>query len=138
MAIYNKVPGSREAIAESINVGSDQWAICLSNTAPTSTAFVAGTTDLATGGGYTAGGKNVATISAVETAGIYRLVLADPTLWTATGTDMGPLRYALLVDKTVNLVVGYWDRGSSVTLAVATSDTFAVDLDGTNGGFALN
>ena len=138
MAAYNKVPGSREAIAEQINVGSDQWAICLSNTAPTSTAFTAGTTDLATGGGYTAGGKNVATISAAETGGIYRLVLADPTLWTATGSDMGPLRYALLVDKTVNLVVGYWDRGSSVTLSAATADTFAVDLDGTNGGFTLS
>lgn len=138
MAAYVKVTGSREALAESANVGSDQWAICLSNTAPASTAFVAGTTDLPTGGGYTAGGKDVSTISALESAGVYRLVLADPTLWTATGSDIGPLRYALLVNKTAGLVVGYWDRGSSVTLQAATADTFAVDIDNTNGAITLS
>lgn len=78
MAAYVKIAGSREALVESINAGSDQWAIALTNTLPASTAFTAGTTDLATGGGYTAGGNNVATTSSTESAGVYRLILTDP------------------------------------------------------------
>lgn len=83
MAAFTKLAGSREALVESINAGSDQWAIALTNTIPGSTAFTAGTTDLATGGGYTAGGANVATTSSTETGGTYRLILADPPTWTA-------------------------------------------------------
>lgn len=137
MAAYTKIAGSREALVESINAGSDQWAIALSNTAPSATAFTAGTSDLATGGGYTQGGANVSTTSSSETGGTYRLILADPATWTASGANIGPFRYALLVDKTVNLMVGYWDYGSSITLLSANSDTFTADLDGTNGVISL-
>lgn len=137
MATYNKIAGSREALVESINAGSDQWAIALSNTAPSATAFTAGTSDLATGGGYTQGGANVATTSSAESAGTYRLIVADPATWTASGANIGPFRYAILVDKTVNLMVGYWDYGSSITLNGTNGDTFAVDLDGTNGVITL-
>ena len=137
MAAFTKLAGSREALVESINAGSDQWAIALTNTIPGSTAFTAGTTDLATGGGYTAGGANVTTTSSTETGGTYRLILVDPATWTAAGANIGPFRYALLVDKTVNLTVGYWDYGSSITLLAANSDTFTVDLDGVNGVISL-
>ncbi|QIM51617.1 hypothetical protein [Hydrogenophaga crocea] len=137
MATFNKIPGSREALVESINCGSDQWAIALTNTAPTGTAFTAGTSDLATGGGYTQGGANVTTTSSTESAGTYRLILSDPPTWTASGANIGPFRYATLVDKTVNLQVGYWDYGSSITLLSANSDTFTVDLDNTNGVISL-
>ena len=41
------------------------------------------------------------------------------------------------MDKTVNLTMGYWDYGSSITLLSANSDTFTVDLDGTNGVISL-
>lgn len=137
MASYNKIAGSREALVESINAGSDQWAIALTNTSPSATAFTAGTSDLATGGGYTQGGANVTTTSSTETGGTYRLILTDPPTWTASGANIGPFRYALLVDKTVNLMIGYWDYGSSITLLSANSDTFTVDLDGTNGVISL-
>lgn len=137
MAAYTKIAGSREALVESINAGSDQWAIALSNTAPSATAFTAGTSDLATGGGYTQGGANVSTTSSSETGGTYRLILADPATWTASGANIGPFRYVLLVDKTVNLMIGYWDYGSSITLLSANSDTFTADLDGTNGVISL-
>ena len=137
MATYTKIAGSREALVESINAGSDQWAIALSNTAPSATAFTAGTSDLATGGGYTQGGANVATTSSAESAGTYRLLLVDPATWTASGANIGPFRYAILVDKTVNLMIGYWDYGSSITLNGTNGDTFAVDLDGVNGVLTL-
>lgn len=132
MAIYNKVTGSREALLEGINCGSDQWAIALTNTAP-SLAFTSGTSDLATGGGYTAGGANVSTTSSGETAGTYKLVVADPATWTASGSGIGPFRYAMLVNKTTNQCIGYWDYGSSITLNGTNGDTFTADLDGTNG-----
>jgi hypothetical protein len=137
MATYNKIAGSREALLESINAGSDQWGIALSNTAPSATAFTAGTSDLATGGGYTQGGANVATTTSAESAGVYRLILVDPATWTAAGANIGPFRYVILVDKTVNLMIGYWDYGSSITLLSANSDTFTADLDGTNGVISL-
>lgn len=137
MATYNKIAGSREILIESINAGSDQWAIALTNTTPSGTAFTAGTSDLATGGGYTQGGANVATTTSAESAGVYKLVLADPTTWTASGANIGPFRYATLVNKTLNLQTGYWDYGSSITLLSANSDTFTVDLDGTNGVISL-
>ena len=132
MAAYVKVAGSREAIAEGMNLGTDQWAIALTNTAP-SLAFTAGTSDLATGNGYTAGGANVATTTHAESAGVYRLIVADPATWTASGAGIGPLRYAMLVNKTTNQCIGYWDYGSSITLSGTNGDTCTVDCDGTNG-----
>lgn len=132
MAVYVKVAGSREALLEGINCGADQWAIALTNTVP-SLAFTAGTSDLATGGGYTQGGANVATTTSAESAGTYKLVLVDPAVWTASGSNIGPFRYAMLVNKTTNQCIGYWDYGSSITLNGTNGDTFTVDLDGTNG-----
>lgn len=132
MAVFTKVAGSREAIVEGMNLGSDQWAIALTNTAP-SLAFTSGTSDLATGGGYTAGGANVTTTTSAESAGVYKLVVTDPATWTASGTNIGPFRYAMLVNKTTNQCIGYWDYGSSITLNGTNGDTFTVDCDGTNG-----
>ena len=60
-ASYVKIPAAIEDIVETGNAGTDQWAIALTNTVPGSKAFTAGTTDLATGGGYTQGGANVTT-----------------------------------------------------------------------------
>jgi hypothetical protein len=128
-ASYIPVAGSREVLVKAINAGTDQWAIALSNAVPGLT-FTAGTTDLATGGGYTQGGNNVATTSSAEAAGVWRLILVDPTAWTATGGGF-TARYVLLVNKTTNQVPGYWDYGLSQ--AVAAAETFVADLDGTNG-----
>ena len=62
-ASYVKVTSANEDLAEGINCGTDQWAIALTNTVPGSKVFTSGTTDLATSGGYTAGGANVSTSS---------------------------------------------------------------------------
>ena len=130
---YVKVTSANEDIAEGINSGTDQWAIALTNTIPGSKVFTSGTTDLATGGGYTAGGANVATSSSGMQGSDFVLVLADPAVWTGTGGGF-TFRYALLVNKTVlqganGTVVGYWDYGSSQ--AVAASETVTIDLDQT-------
>lgn len=139
MAAYVKIPGALEILQEAGNAGSDQWAIALTNTVPSSTSFVSGTTDLATSGGYTAGGNNVTTTSSEEVAGTFKLVLVDPTTWTATGGGF-TFQYAILVNKTVltganGTSVGYWNYGSSQ--AVAEGESVIVDLDATNGVYQI-
>lgn len=131
-ASYVKVADAIEPMLEAMNSGSDTWKICLASSAPANSTFVAGTTDLATGGGYTQGGNTAAVSSATQTAGTYKLVLSSPAAWTASGGGF-TFRYALLVDSTTNTTVGYWDYGSSQ--AVAAGETVTVTLDGTNGVF---
>lgn len=125
---YIKIPAANEDLAEGINSGTDQWAVALTNTVPGSKTFVSGTTDLATSGGYTAGGNNVTTTSSGMNGSDFVLVLPDPTTWTGSGGGF-TFRYALLVNKTTNIIPGYWDYGSSQV--VAAGETVVVDLDQT-------
>lgn len=132
-ASYVKIAAAIEDIVEGINAGTDQWAIALTNTSPASKVFTSGTTDLATSGGYTAGGNNVSTTSSGMNGSDFVLVLADPAVWTGSAGGF-TFRYALLVNKTVlqaanGTVVGFWDYGSSQV--VAAGETVTVDLDQT-------
>lgn len=133
---YNAIAGSRAALTGAINGATDQWAFALTNTAPSATAFTAGTSDLATGGGYTQGGTNVTTTSDTETAGVLTLILAAPTVWTASAGGF-TFRYVLLVNKTNNLMIGYWDYGSSIVMIGTNGDTFTFTPDSTNGVFKV-
>lgn len=136
MATYNKIAGAIAFLEESINAGTDQWAFALTNTTPSGTTFTAGTSDLATSGGYTAGGNNVTITSHAESAGTYKLVLAAPAVWTASGGGF-TFRYVTLVDKTTNIQVGYWDNGSSIVMNGTNGDTFTFTPDATNGVFTV-
>lgn len=132
-ASYVKMVSANEDLLEGINAGTDQWAIALCATLPGSKVFTSGTTDLATSGGYTAGGANVSTTSSGMNASDFVLVLADPAVWTASGGGF-TFRYAALVNKTVlqgaqGTVVATWDYGSSQV--VASGETVTVDLDQT-------
>jgi len=134
-ASYAKYTSGVEFLVEGINAGSDAWKVALSNTVNVAdTTFTPGTTDLATGNGYTQGGNAATTSSSTQTAGTYKLVLNSPATWTATGS-VGPFRYAILWDSTTSQPIAYWDYGSSITLT--SGDTFAVTLDGTNGVFTV-
>ena len=132
-ASYTKITSANEDLAEGINCGTDTWAIALTNTVPGSKVFTSGTTDLATSGGYTAGGATVSVTSSGMNGSDFVLVLADPAVWTATGGGF-TFRYAILVNKTVTqgangTNIAYWDYGSSQ--AVAAGETVTVDLDQT-------
>jgi hypothetical protein len=132
MATFVKVADAIEPLLEAINSGSDTWKIALAATSPASSAFVAGTTDLTTSGGYTAGGNTATVSSATQSAGTYKLVLNSPSTWTATGGGF-TFRYVLLVNSTNNITVGYWDYGGNVVMNGTNGDTFTANLDGTNG-----
>ena len=137
MASYVKYQKGVEALVEGINAGSDAWKIALSNRAPVvaTDATLADAVEISAGNGYTAGGNAATTTSSSQTSGTYKLVLASPATWTATGGSIGPFRYAILYDSTTNNLVGYWDYGSALTLA--DGESFSVVLDGTNGVFTV-
>lgn len=128
MATFTPIAGARALFATTINANTDTWKIALTNTLPSTTAFTAGTTDLATGGGYTAGGMAATFVSGTETAGVYSLVLNSPAVLTATAANIGPFRYAVLVNSTINAAIAYWDMGVSNTLQFANADTLTLTL----------
>jgi hypothetical protein len=131
MAAFQKFHSFVEAVAESKHdLGSDTLKVILTNTAPAATDNIkTDIQEIAAGNGYTTGGNTAAVVSSAQTNGVYKLVLSDPATWTASGGSMGTFRYAVLYNasSTNNLLVGFWDYGSNVTLA--DGDSFTVDFD---------
>lgn len=134
MATFNKVSAFVENLAEKVfNLGSDVLTIALTNTAHNSAwTKLSELTQVS----YTNLSSRVLTISSsAQTAGTYKLVIADLVL-TASGS-VGPFRYVYIYDDTAanDELVGYYDLGSSVTLTNGT--TLTIDFDGTNGVLTL-
>lgn len=137
MASFVKLNGFVEHLAEKVhNLGSDQLVIALSNTAPgsestpptgaTTACVLANVTQIS----YTnLSSRNLTTSSSSQSAGTYSLVLNDLTL-TASGGSVGPFRYVYIYNDTptspADPLIGYWDYGSSLTLA--NGETFTVDF----------
>ena len=135
MATFNKYQPFAEAFADGMDCGADTWRVILSNTAPAVTdATQADAAELTTSGGYTVNGNTCAVVSSSQTGGTYKLVLASPAQWTASGGGF-TVRYAILWNQTRDSLAGYWDYGSSQ--AVASGQTFDVAFSGTNGVFTL-
>lgn len=134
MATFNKFQPFVEYQAEgALNLGSDTLKVMLTNTAPLATNGVkTDITEISAGNGYTAGGTAATISSSSQTSGTYKLVLAD-VVFTASGGSIGPFRYAVLYDdtSTAKVLIGYWDYGSSITLA--SGESITVDFSATNG-----
>lgn len=141
MASFNKFNIFVQDVGNGVhNLSSNTCKVMLTNTAPTaSNAVFADLTEISAGNGYTAGGNTASITSYTQSSGTAKLILADPATWTASGGSIGPFRYAVLYNSTptspLKPLIGYWDYGSSVTLA--SGETFTVDLDQTNGVFTL-
>lgn len=126
MATFNKFNAWAENMVEVANLATDQFTIALTNTAPSATnSVLADITEIS----YTnLSSRNVTTSSSSQTSGTYTLVLSDLVL-TASGS-VGPFRYVVLYDNTptspADPLVGWWDYGSSITMANA--ETFTVDF----------
>jgi hypothetical protein len=136
VATYNKFNAFVEALAEKVhNLGSDTLKVYLSNATPDAAndAVKADLAEISAGNGYTAGGNTATQTSSSQTAGVYKLVLADPATWTATGGSIGPFRYAVLYNDTSasDNLIAWWDYGTSITLGAG--DTFSVDFDPSTG-----
>lgn len=139
MATFNKFNSFVEDLAEKVhNLGADTLKVALTNTAPTAANTILGNiTQITAGNGYTTGGNAASITSSSQTGGTYKLVLGDVT-FTATGS-MGPFRYAVLYNDTptspVDPLIGWYDYGSSITLAA--NETFTVDFDPTTGALTI-
>lgn len=127
-----------EYMVEGANLGTDQFTLVLSNTAPGSESsnplsdgngVVANITQVA----YTyASSRDFTTSSSAQTSGTHKTVLADLTL-SASGGAVGPFRYAYVIDNTLSgdPVVCVYDYGSSITLADGEDMLF--DMSAANG-----
>lgn len=135
---YTKYQIGTEVLQEAANAGTDSWRLILSNTAPNvaTNTTAASCSELATSGGYTAGGVTCTVTSAAQTGGTYKLVLAAPAspTWTASGAGF-TFQYVILYNLTNTQAIGYWDRGSPTVMAAG--DTYTPTLDPTNGTYTV-
>lgn len=136
MAAFNKFDCFTKDLAIKVhNLNSDTLKVYLTNNAPSASgdSVFADLAEIAAGNGYTAGGNEAAFTSGDQTAGVYKLVLADPATWTAGPSAMATFRYAVLYNSTpvAGPLIGWWDYTTTVSLAVG--ETFVVDLSAANG-----
>lgn len=118
--------------------GGDTLKILLTNAAPVATNTVkANLTEISAGNGYSAGGPAVTISSSGQTSGTFKMVLDDVTI-TASGGSIGPFRYFALYNDTeaADALIGWWDYGSSVTLA--NGESITVDFSATNGAIQIS
>jgi hypothetical protein len=149
MATFVKYECFVEDLAEKVhNLGSDALKLALTNTAPVVASHVklSNITEISAGNGYSAGGTAPGITSSSETSGTYKLVLAD-VVFTASVGNIGPFRYVVLYNSVgdnstsqspnggVGALIGYYDYGSSITLA--PGETFTVDFDPSAGVLTL-
>ena len=141
MAAFNKYDAFIDEVSKGgHNLQTAVYKCALTNTAPVPASQTVWNTTVApapaAANGYPAGGNTPVVSSAATAAGVFKLVLAD-TVFTATAGGMGPFRYAILYNSSAgNKAVGYYDYGSSITLA--DTETFTVDFDGSLGALTLS
>lgn len=146
MAAFNKLNGFVEHLAKGYhgNLSSASLLVALTNTAPGSegtpptgaetTCILANLTQIT----YTnLSSRALTTASCVQTSGTLNLVLNDLVL-TASGA-VGPFRYVYVYNSSsttrTNALIGYYDYGSSISLA--NGETFTLDLDNVNGVLSI-
>ena len=138
MAVFNKFNSFVEALAEGThNLGSNTLKVMLTNSAPLSTNTIkANLTEIAGGNGYTAGGYVLTVTSSSQALGVYKLIVSNIVI-TASGGSIGAFRYAVVYNDTATSdeLIGYFDYGSSLTLA--SGESFTIDFDATNGLISL-
>ncbi len=133
MTTFNKINYFVEDLAKKVhNLSSDAItvALCASANAPVATNHTL--SDL-TQISYTNLSARVPSItSCVQTSGTLKLILVDLTM-TASGGSVAAFRYVVLYNDTAasDNLIGWYDYGSSLTLA--DGDSFTIDFDGSGG-----
>ena len=120
---------------------ANQFKMALFNTQPNLGvgSYTSLSGEVANGNGYTTGGNSAALTSWSQSGGVAKLILANPSTWTASGGSIGPFRYAVLYDTTptspLKPLIGWYDYGAAVTLTAG--EQFQVAFDATNGVFTI-
>ena len=134
MAVLNKFNSFIEALAEKThNLGTDTLTVALSNTSPVNTNSVLA--DIAQISYTNLSSRVVTTVSSAQTAGTYKLTLADLVL-TASG-PVATFQYVILYNSSaLSLELISWgDYGSPITLA--NTETFTIDFDNVGGALTI-
>ena len=134
MAAFNKFNSFVQDLGTKVhNLNADTLKVMLTNTLPVATNTVkANITEISAANGYSAGGTAVGTSALANTSGTSKLTGGN-VVFTASGGTIGPFRYAVLYNSTTasGNLIGWFDYGSSITLAA--TETFTVAWDATNG-----
>ncbi len=139
MAAYNKFRQFVEDIVKGVHnlaTGAITVALCATANAPVNTNTVlANLTQIA----YTNfGTRTLASITAVQTAGVLNFIAADKVLSVSGGAGAA-FQYIVLYNDTptspADPLICWYDYGSALTLA--DGEQLTLDFDGTNGIFSL-
>ncbi len=130
MAAFVKFQDFVEQLAKGVHqlhAAGHTLKVMLSNTAPNvaTNTVKADITEISAGNGYTAGGVDIQN-DMTETGGTATVTAVDVVI-TASGGAIGPFRYAIIYNDTptspADPLVGYYDYGSSISLADGESLT---------------
>lgn len=139
-AAWTKFNDFPEQILKGVhNFAAHTFKVVLSNTDPSvANTVLADITQIANGGGYTAGGYTLDSVVLSETSGTAKVVIADEEI-VASGGSIGPFRYASVYNDSAttpaDALCWKYDYGSSITLA--DGEKFTLDFDGSAGVFTL-
>ena len=139
MAIYNKFNCFVEDLLKgNHDFDNDTFNVALSNTAPDSAAdlTLSDITEIATGGGYAAGGYTLDNIVLSRTGGTAKVVCDDETI-TATGAALATFRYVVVYNATAagDPLVAWYDYGTGLTLD--ENESLTIDFNQSTGVFTL-
>lgn len=145
MATFVRFHQFAEDLAKKVhNLSSDSLKYMFTNTAPNAAtnAVKADITEITAKNGYPSGGIALTGVTAEQVSGIVPLITDDKTFTADSSTDgtgVGPFRYVVLYNDTpsspADPLIGYWDRGASITLSAG--DSILLDADPTNGLFQI-
>jgi len=112
------------------NFAAHTFKAVLTNTVPTVASKVLADIVQVTGGAYTAGGYVLDGVTLSRAGAIAKVAIADEKI-SASGGAIGPFRYAVVFNDTASgkPLMGYTDRGDSITLADGEDLTLDFDPD---------
>ena len=137
MATFTKIQSFTEALAEKVhNLGSDQLKIALTTNANAPANTDTQLSDLSEISYTNLSSRDITTSSSAQTAGTYKLTLADLTL-SASGGAVATFRWVVLYndDASNDELIGYYDYGSDLTLA--DGESLTLDFDGSGGALTI-
>ena len=136
MASFNKFNSFVAAVANGLHdLSTNQLVVALTNSSNAPTATDSQLSDLTQISYTNLSSRNITTTSSTQTGGLYSLQVTDLVL-SATGT-VATFRYIVVYDEdaTNNELIGWYDRGSDVTLE--NGESLTLDFDQVNGLLTL-
>jgi len=130
------------AAVPDMDFANDQFTIYLSNNAPiiATDSVKTDIPNITEQNGYTETNLTTTWVETAGGSGIFVLRHNADIIWTASGGSFGPFQWAVVYNNTIttplDLLVGFWDNGSALT--ITTGNSFTVDLNATFDIFNLD